>query len=288
MCCSSQSTRRLTPTQPDARTIGRAELRFERRGDATVLAHAHAQAPLKIVRSFPLDDGRLVVPLITIGPGLCGGDTCVIDVRVGEGARAVITNTAATRVLGMRDGESAAQRVQLNAAAGASLEYYPGLTIPFPDSAFTQTIDVDAARDARVALLETWAFGRIARDEYLRFRRLHSRTLVHVDGALAYADALELDPFDTRVEIAGVLDRRRYLVSGFWRGPALAPEDAGPITEAATPPPLVAFGHTKPNQVFLRALGDEGRALDAVVREAFARVARAWRITPVRLERFRC
>ncbi len=289
MCSSSQSTRRLTRTCPDARGVcGRAELRFERRGDATILAHAHAQAPLKIVRSFPLDDGRLVVPLITIGPGLCGGDTCVIDVHVAEGARAVVTSTAATRVLGMRDGTSAAQRVQLTAAAGASLEYYPGLTIPFPDSAFTQTIDVEAAGDARVGLLETWAFGRVARDEYLCFRRLHSRTMVHVDGTLAYADALELDPRATRVEIAGVLDRRRYLASGFWRGAALAPEDAEPIADASTVPPLVAFGHTNRNQVFLRALGDEGRALDVVVREGLARVARAWRITPVRLERFRC
>ncbi|NUR54345.1 MAG: hypothetical protein HOQ29_07855 [Acidobacteria bacterium] len=267
---------------------GRAELIFVRRGDATVLAHAHAQAPLKIVRPFPLAGGRLVVPLITIGPGLCAGDACTIDVHVDEGARAIVTNTAATRLLGMREGTHADQRVYLTAMSGASLEYYPGLTIPFPDSAFTQSIDVAAAADARVGLLETWACGRAARDEYLRFRRLRSRTMVHVDGALAYADAVHLDPRDARVDIAGVLDRRRYLVSGFWRGPDLQPADAAPLPGELTARALAAFGRTNPRQVFLRALGDDERTLDAIVEEALARVARAWRVTPVRLARFRC
>jgi hypothetical protein len=40
--------------------------------------------------------------------------------------------------------------------------------------------------------------------------------------------------------------------------------------------------------VFLRALGDDGRLLDGIVRDALARVADGWRVPPVRLERFRC
>jgi urease accessory protein UreH len=283
---------------------GGAELTFCQRRSATVLASARVEAPMKLVRTFALADGRLVVPLITLGPGLCGGDVCTIDVHVEAGARVIVTNTAATRVLGMADGMEAVQRVRLTADRGAHLEYYPGLGIPFPDSAFVQEIDASAARDARLGILETWALGRAARDEYLRFRLVRSHTTVRVDGTLIHADATRLEPRTTRLAGAGVLDRRRYLVSGFWYGADLSSagrdhtdrslQTSGTSTDPDRSPDdpsrdlLVAFGQSAPGQVFLRALGNDGQALDRMVRDALARVADAWRVTPLRLERFRC
>jgi urease accessory protein UreH len=267
---------------------GGAQLTFCRRGSATVLSSARVAAPLKLVRPFALGDGRLVVPLITLGPGLCEGDTCVIDVHVESGARVIVTNTAATRVLGMASGAQATQRVRLAAGPTAHLEYYPGLTILFPDSAFVQEIDVTAARDARVGILETWALGRIARDEYLRFRQVRSRTTVRVDGALVHGEATLLEPRTSMVAGAGVLDRRRYLVSGFWYGADVSSDHRDPTPPSPLRTSLVAFGQSRPGQVFLRALGDDGQALDRIVRDALTDVADAWKISPLRLERFRC
>jgi hypothetical protein len=85
-----------------------------------------------------------------------------------------------------------------------------------------------------------------------------------------------------------VLDRRRYLVSGFWYGADLSPDIPGQTPDARLHTPLVAFGQSAPAQVFLRALGDDGQALDRTVRDALARVADAWKMPPLRLERFRC
>jgi urease accessory protein UreH len=283
-----QIAREKLGSDPECGLRGGAQLTFCHRGSTTVLARAHVQAPLKLVRPFALADGRLVVPLITLGPGLCGGDTCTIDVHVEAGARVIVTNTAATRVLGMVDDAQAIQRVRLTAGPAAHVEYYPGLTIPFPDSAFVQEIDVTAAGGARVGILETWAFGRAARDEYLRFRHVRSRTTVRVDGALIYADSTLLEPRAAAVAGAGVLDRRRYLVSGFWYGADVSSDRRGQTPDAPRQTPLVAFGQSAPGQVFLRALGDDGQALDRVVRDALARVADAWKMPPLRLERFRC
>jgi urease accessory protein UreH len=299
-----QIGRETLGSDPECGLRGGAQLTFCRRGSATVLSCARVQAPLKLVRPFPLADGRLVVPLITVGPGLCGGDTCTIDVHVEARARVIITNTAATRVLGMTDAVQATQRVRLTAGPAAHLEYYPGLTIPFPDSAFVQEIDATAAPDARLGILETWALGRTARNEYLRFRHVRSRTTVRVDGTLIYGDAMILEPRTSAVAGAAVLDRRRYVVSGFWSGADVSSGDWGQTPDAPfhtvsaenrgqTPDgrlhtPLVAFGQTGPGQVFLRALGDDGQSLDRVVRDALARVADAWKVPPLRLERFRC
>ncbi len=275
-------------SDPSCGLAGGAELTFARRGDATVLTHARVEAPLKLVRPFALDDGRLVVPLITLGPGLCGGDVCTIDVHADEGARVIVMNTAATRVLGMTDDAQAVQRVRLTAGPAAHLEYYPGLTIPFPDSAFVQEIAATAAADARVGILETWALGRAARGEYLRFRHVRSHTTVHVNDRLIYADATLLEPGTNALPGAGVLDRRRYLVSGFWYGADVSSDRWGQTRDAALHTSLSAFGQSNPGQVFLRALGDDAQALDAAVRDALARVADAWKVSPLRLERFRC
>jgi urease accessory protein len=291
-------------SDPGCGLRGGAQLTFCRRGSATVLSSARVEAPLKLVRSFALADGRLVVPLITLGPGLCGGDRYTIDVQVAAGARVVVTNTAATRVLGMADEAQAIQHVRLTAGPSAHLEYYPGLTIPFPDSAFAQDIEVSAAPDAHVGILETWALGRTARGEYLRFRHVRSRTSVRVDGRLIYADATRFEPRAAAVADTGVLDGRRYLVSGFWYGADVAAgargqtpdaplhtvsaDDGGQTPDGRLHTALVAFGQSGPGQVFLRALGDDGGTLDGVVRDALSRVADAWKVPPLGLERFRC
>ena len=80
---------------------------------------------MTVIRPFELPDGRLVVQLITLGPGLCGGDAIHVDVSAEDGARVVVTTTAATRVMTMEPGQSAEQHVVLRAGPGASLEYYP-------------------------------------------------------------------------------------------------------------------------------------------------------------------
>jgi urease accessory protein len=259
-------------------------LAFERRGARTVLAESRVEAPMMVVRPFELADGRLMIQLITLGPGLCGGDVVTIDVTAGDGARVVVTTTAATRVMTMEPGQKAEQHVVLRAGRNASLEYYPAVTIPFPGSTFVQTVRVESAATARVAVIETWAMGRAARDEYLQFRSLSSRTTLHVDGVLTYADAMHLEPGVTVAANAGVLAGRRDVAAGFWHGARLSPAAEPPPSAAGT---LVAFAHSTPDLVYLRALGNESPELDAVLRRSVERVAIEWG-PAVHMDRFRC
>jgi urease accessory protein len=264
---------------------GCAELTFVRRGSRTVLAHSRIEAPMIVIRPFELADGRLVVQLITLGPGLCGGDSIHVDVTAEDGARLVVTTTAATRVMTMEEGRHAEQHVVLRAGQDATLEYYPAVTIPFPGSALVQTVQVTAAPTARVAVIETWAMGRAARDEYLQFRSLSSRTTLSVNDALTYADAMHLEPGMSDVANAGVLAGRRHVAAGFWHGVTLAAEAVDPPSASGT---LVAFAQSTPTIAYLRALGDDGPELDAVVRRSVERVASAWGLPAVHMDRFRC
>ena len=114
---------------------GRLALRFAARGAHTILSHANVVAPLKIVRPFRLDDGRLLVQLLSLGPGLCGGDCCSVDVSVEAGARVVLVAQSATRILAMRDTEPARQRVHLTVRAEGSSNTTPASSFHFQTAA---------------------------------------------------------------------------------------------------------------------------------------------------------
>ena len=264
---------------------GFAELTFGFRAGRTVLTHSRIHAPVSLIRPFALDDGGQLVQLITVGPGLCAGDRLDIRIAVESGARVTLTTTAATRILSMETNELAEQRVELRIAAGATLEYYPAVTIPFPGSAFVQTIDVQMESGARAGVLETWALGRTSRDEHLRFRRLSNRTLLYVDGTLVYADATELRPERDRLDGNGVLAGRRYLASGVWYGVTLPDETAAPVDGADL---VAVLMQSKPEVVSLRALGSDAPSLETTVGNAMGCIAAAWRHAPVSLARFRC
>jgi len=134
------------------------------------------RAPFRIVRPFVPDDGSALLQYGHVGPGLIGGDVYALDVTVEPGAHAILVAASATRLHRMAPGASAVQRVRCTLMDGGALEYYPGLTIPFPQTEFVQTVTVTGGPTAKFGMLETWAMGRVERGEYLAFRRLSSRT----------------------------------------------------------------------------------------------------------------
>lgn len=261
---------------------GALELVFAPGLRGTVLAHAHVTAPLKIVRPFLLDGGRALVQILTLGPGLCAGDQCTIDVTVEAGARAVVITQSASRLLSMPEGAPATQSVNLTVTADGQLEYYPGLTIPFADSSFNQRVHARVESGARLGVLESWSTGRTGRGEHLRFRRLSSRTTIAVDGLPAYADALELEPAAANVAGAGILEGYRYVASGFWHGATLGSGAPMPPSDGS----LMAMGQSTVDQVYLRALAMDGYALGETLQAAVQRVNAAWGFEPIPLRRF--
>jgi urease accessory protein len=246
-----------------------------------MLAHRRVAAPLKIVRPFALDGGRALVQVLTLGPGFCGGDGSSIDITVEAGARAVVVMQAASRILGMEAGAQTSQSVRLTVHADGQLEYYPGLTLPFPDSSFVQHVHVAAEAGARVGILEHWSMGRRSRGEQLRFRRLSSRTTVAIDNALVYADAIELVPQTTDVAAAGILEQYGYVASGFWYG---ASPDTSPLEPLGDT--LLAFGYAAPGQVYLRALANDGYAMGKLVQSAVDRINASWNLDAIPPRRF--
>ncbi len=210
-----------------------------------------------------------------------GGDAYRLDIAVEPGARVVVTPASATKVHGMLPGASASQAVTLTVAAGGALEYYPGLTIPFPQAEFTQTLDVALAPGARFGMLELWAMGRIERGEYLAFRRLSSRTTVLLGDRPCYLDALELCPAQGRPAGWGVLEGHRYVAVGYWHW-----EDAVESRDVSRPDLLLVSGVPSCGHLYVRGLARDGVALRASLQALLGRHRAAWGLARLSFERY--
>ncbi|MEZ5394017.1 MAG: urease accessory protein UreD [Bryobacterales bacterium] len=165
-------TARLAAELPKARIHSRSRLVFDADGGRTRLAVRDAGAPLRVMRGFELADGRLIVQIISAAPGFFSGDRYEIEIEVRRGARAVVLTPAAAKIHSMPDGGHATQSMRAHVGAGASLEIYPTLSIPFPASGFRQEVAISLESNARVGWMDPWSFGRIDRGEKYAFRRI--------------------------------------------------------------------------------------------------------------------
>src|SRR2546425_1073241 len=172
----------LTPATTASRVgrDGALALRFERRGDRSVLAGCRWRLPLQVLAPLALDEAGAIVSILNPTGGLVGGDRLVVDVAVGAGAHACLSTPSATKVYRTAVGP-AEQAVRLTLAPGARLEWVPDHTIPFAGAALRQRVEAEVSEGAALVLVDAFAAGRVARGEAWRFALL--------DSALSLRDA---------------------------------------------------------------------------------------------------
>lgn len=270
---------------------GTLRLVFRARQGETYLAEQAASAPLKVLRPFALGQGRVLLQLVNVGPGVMGGDDYQLDITVTAGAKVVVVNQSATKLHRMLAGASARQTLVMNVEDGGELEYYPGVSIPYPEADFDQQIQVHLGQKARFGMLEPWAMGRIRRGEAFAFRRVVTRTRVSVGGQPFYADALDVQPSVRDASGLGLTDGYKYLASGVWfdgMSDVTDEEDNeefDPRRQAAADC-VVVKGGLEPHGLYLRALAQDGLTLTRKLRDAVYHWRTARQMTPVRFERF--
>ncbi len=274
-----QPSTSLSPTSFNL--AGWVRLVFKARAGRTYLADQYDEPPLKIVRPFELENGRVLVQVMNMTAGVLGGDRFLLEIVVEGGAKVVVVNQSATRVHGMLPGVSAREEVRIEVKSGGEFEYYPGLVIPFADADFSQKITANVAEDSRFGLLQWCAAGRVERGENLAFRRLSTRTGVYLGEKPCYMDALELEPRRCKPAGWGILEGHSYVASGFWHW-----LDRAECEDYSGPEALLVSGVPAKGQVYLRALARDGLRLQKLVREFLDRQRTAWKLAPVRFERY--
>ena len=266
-------TARLTTCDAPSRIHSRSRLTFDFAGGRTRLAVSDLGAPLRVMRGFELGDGRLLVQIISASPGLFSGDSYELAIDVRQGASAVVLTPAATKIHSMPDGGCATQALEATVAAGASLEVYPTLSIPFAASDFRQDVGIELSSDARFGWMDPWSFGRIDSGERYAFRQLSSRLRVNRDGRPLYRDALELAPGEADVAGQGSLEYATHAITGCWFGPCEVWEPEGRLDRD------VILGRIGEDGLYARGLFPNGAAFRQGLAYIRSRIASAWHST---------
>jgi len=184
---------------PDSRSAGdigreaRVELVFERRGNRTIVAHAYAEPPFRISRTFAIDDAAFVIVACT-GPGVIGGDTIELSVDVRPGARVMLTSQAALQAHPSRPAATARLVQRFAIAEDGELHCQWDPLIPFAGSRVDQRFAICAARGARVYWSDALMAGRAMRGEAWQFDQLAHELRFERAGVCEYLERYRLTP----------------------------------------------------------------------------------------------
>jgi urease accessory protein len=129
--------------------------------------------------------------LLNPAGGLVGGDRITFDVRAAAHAHLTVSSAAAERIY-RSDDLVARVDCRLLAEPGARLEWLPQQTLAYDGCRFQRCLEVEAAADAHVTVLELLALGRPASGGPLERVSLADHWRIRREGRLVLADSLRL------------------------------------------------------------------------------------------------
>jgi len=214
---ATETRRKIEPDIPGPGRV-RASMRLDFSHDSatgsTFLAGSLQEPPLRVVRSFTLEDGTALAHLHNVSGGLLGGDHLALQVNLGCNTSVQLTTAGATRIYGHRRGFSpTTQCTQVAIGKGALLEYLPDATIPFARAHFLQRTSIDLAAGAGMFWWEILCPGREARGELFEYEQFEMKTCVTALGRKIAAENICLRPASQDVSSLARLGPYRYVAT---------------------------------------------------------------------------
>jgi urease accessory protein len=137
-------------------------LTFSARAGATELRRRGHQGPLVVQRPFFPEGPKACHAYILHPPGgIVPGDTLGLDIAVEDGAHALITAPAATKIY-RSDGRTSRQVQTIRAAAGSAVEWLPQETILFEGARAHLATRIDLSGSAAFIGWDILCLGRAA------------------------------------------------------------------------------------------------------------------------------
>jgi urease accessory protein len=192
---------------------GELFLRFVRRDKKTVIAESYFHTPLQVMQPISDVSGGVIAYLLSPTGGVVQGDEYRIDLVLEEGAHGIFTTQAATKVYRMPDC-GAVQTINIEVHPGAVLEFIPDATILFKGADLAQKIQVTLHPGALLLMHDIIMPGRLARGEFMEFRRYQSRVVVRDEQGMLLYENINLTPDVNNYQQVGILEG--YACWGNW------------------------------------------------------------------------
>ena len=174
-----------------------------------------------------LEDGTAYLMLLNPTGGVLGGDHLFTEIVQENDTHVCLTTPSATRIYRTEEKPAVLETV-IHLGEGATLEYLPDHVIPHTGSALRQSLRVEMGRGSRAIILDSFAAGRVARDERWNFSQIDSRTEVIECGKPAFLNRTFINPAPQRPDRLGLMEQFGYMAcmsifaEGFEDWPAVA------------------------------------------------------------------
>ena len=168
-------------------------LRFDRRGERTVMSSRHS-GPLLVQKAL-YPEGHAVCHALLIHPpgGIAGGDALAVDVDVQERAHALITTPGATRWY-KANGALATQDLRLRVAG--VLEWLPQEAIVYDGAQPRSSLHIELQPGAATIGWDQIALGRAASGEQFAKGSFRQSIRLSHDGVLVWHERTRIDGSD--------------------------------------------------------------------------------------------
>ncbi len=244
---------------PAQRWRARLALDFECRAQRSVLAARRHDGPL-VVQKPLYPEGDSVCHAIVVHPpaGIAGGDELEIDVRAQAGAHVLLTTPGAGKWY-RTSGPWARQRVAIDAAAGARVEWLPQETIVYEAARADIRWEARIAAQTRLVAWDVVCLGRTGSGERFDRGELRLETRITRDGKPAWLERGRIEPPSPIARSPAGLDGHSVLGTMLVAAPAI--DDAWLASCREVAPRSGDAAVTRlPGLIVARYRGDSGEA----------------------------
>lgn len=180
----------------------------------TVIKEQYSKVPLFTQRALYLEESfpsMAYIYIISPSGGVLQGDRYRIDIKLAKNAIAHITTQGATRLYRM-DKNFATQILNISLDSNCYLEYVPDQIIPYRDSRFYQSVNLNLDDDATLIYSETIVPGRMAMGESFDYDVCYLKTIAKNHyGSLKFVDTALLEPKKNQLKRFGILEEFNML-----------------------------------------------------------------------------
>ncbi|HJU58834.1 MAG TPA: urease accessory protein UreD [Nitrososphaeraceae archaeon] len=175
----------------------------------TVIKEQFSKVPLFTQRALYLEESlpsMAYLYIISPSGGVLQGDRYRIDINLRKNAVAHITTQGATRLYRMNK-NFATQILNIILDSNCYFEYIPDQIIPYRDSRFYQSVNINLHDTATMIYSETIVPGRMAMGEYFDYDVCYLKTIAknHI-GTLKFVDTALLEPKRNKLKRFGILE----------------------------------------------------------------------------------
>ncbi|NUU60361.1 urease accessory protein UreD [Paenibacillus sp. JW14] len=188
-----------------------AELRayFHQSDDRTFLKGKYHTAPIKIAKSFQMDQ-ELGIIVMDVSPGMLEGDNYSMEWFAGQNTSLYVTNQSFTKVHPCPNGGRAEMRQLFQLDQSAFVQYMPQPSMLYQDAEYMNTTVVRLAPGAVWMQAEVLCPGRTHLGERFKYRHYQSALSVYYQDEMIFNQRQRIVPSSQNLQEKGAWEEQTH------------------------------------------------------------------------------